>query len=164
METRPATEKAARSHMSMETHRSWRVFNPETTTELGHPTAYTLMSGHNSHPYLSPESGVRKRAGFIDHHVWVTRYKPEEMNGGGYYPNQSERADGLPVWTEDDEPITGEDCKKLGPERASNRKLVQCLQPDRRVEIEVLGSREMAATPGTPAAGGTAGSGSSAPR
>ena len=41
---------------------------------------------------------------------------------------------------------------------------VECQQPDRRVEIEVLGSREMAATPGTPAAGGTAGSGSSAPR
>ncbi|HKU46164.1 MAG TPA: hypothetical protein VJQ58_04730, partial [Burkholderiales bacterium] len=62
------------------------------------------------------------------------------------------------------QPVTGEECKKLGAERASNRKLVQCLQPDRRVEIEVLGSREMAATPGTPAAGGTAGSGSSAPR
>lgn len=62
------------------------------------------------------------------------------------------------------QPVTGDDCKKLGPERASNRKLVQCLQPDRRVEIEVLGSREVAATPGSPAAGGTAGSGSSAPR
>jgi len=49
------------------------------------------------------------------------------------------------------QPVTGEDCKKMGPERASNRKLVSCLQPDRRVEIEVLGTRQVAG--GSPAAG-----------
>jgi OmpA-OmpF porin, OOP family len=55
-------------------------------------------------------------------------------------------------------PVTGEDCKKMGPERASNKKLVACLQPDRRVEIEVLGSRQVAG--GAPAAGaGTTGTG-----
>ncbi len=59
------------------------------------------------------------------------------------------------------EPVTGQDCAKLGPERASNRKLIACLQPDRRVEIEVLGSREVAAT-GSPAGSGTTGA-SSAP-
>ena len=47
--------------------------------------------------------------------------------------------------------MTGDDCKKLGAERGSNKKLVACLQPDRRVEIEVLGSREVAAG-GAPAA------------
>jgi OOP family OmpA-OmpF porin len=52
-------------------------------------------------------------------------------------------------------PVTGEDCKKLGAERSSNKKLVACLQPDRRVEIEVLGSREVAAGTGGAAAGGT---------
>ena len=59
------------------------------------------------------------------------------------------------------QPVTGEDCKKMGPERASNRKLVSCLQPDRRVEIEVLGSRQVAG--GAPAAGSGAGGSSSAP-
>jgi primary-amine oxidase len=108
-ETRPETEKAARSHMNMETHRSWRIFNPDEITSLGHPTAYVLMGGHNSHPYLSPDSEVRKRAGFIDHHVWVTKYKPNEMNAGGYYPNQSDEAAGLPLWTDDDESIVGQD-------------------------------------------------------
>lgn len=49
------------------------------------------------------------------------------------------------------QPVTGDDCKKLGAERASNQKLVACLQPDRRVEIEVLGSRQVAG--GAPAAG-----------
>ncbi len=55
------------------------------------------------------------------------------------------------------QPVTGEDCKKLGAERAANKKLVACLQPDRRVEIEVLGSRTVAG--GAPAAG----TGASAP-
>ncbi|MGQ0547338.1 MAG: OmpA family protein [Betaproteobacteria bacterium] len=54
----------------------------------------------------------------------------------------------------EEQPVTGEDCAKMGPERASNRKLVQCLQPDRRVEIEVFGTREVAGG-GQPAAGGT---------
>lgn len=52
------------------------------------------------------------------------------------------------------EPVTGDQCSKMGPERASNKKLIECLQPDRRVEIEVLGSREVAGT-GAPAAGAT---------
>ena len=59
------------------------------------------------------------------------------------------------------QPVTGEDCKKLGAERASNKKLVACLQPDRRVEIEVLGSRTVSA--GSPAAGTGATGTSSSP-
>jgi hypothetical protein len=39
--------------------------------------------------------------------------------------------------------------------KMAGKKLIECLQPDRRVEIEVLGSREVAATGGAPAAGGT---------
>jgi OOP family OmpA-OmpF porin len=53
------------------------------------------------------------------------------------------------------DPVTGDKCQKLGPERGSNKKLVQCLQPDRRVEIEVLGSREVAAGQAPAAAGAT---------
>lgn len=58
--------------------------------------------------------------------------------------------------------VTGEKCKGLGAERGSNAKLVDCLQPDRRVEIEVLGTREVAGTPGSPAGTGATGSGSGA--
>ena len=46
-------------------------------------------------------------------------------------------------------PLTGDQCKKM-----AGKKLIECLQPDRRVEIEVLGSREVAGT-GAPAAGAT---------
>ena len=37
------------------------------------------------------------------------------------------------------QPVTGDKCNKLGRENASNHKLVECLAPDRRVDIEAVG-------------------------
>ena len=48
------------------------------------------------------------------------------------------------VYTEgkgEKQPVTGDKCKKLGKESGKNKKLVECLQPDRRVEIEVIGTK-----------------------
>jgi OOP family OmpA-OmpF porin len=45
------------------------------------------------------------------------------------------------------QPVT--DCGKMGAERRTNKKLVDCLQPDRRVDIEVFGSRETSGTGAT---------------
>jgi len=39
------------------------------------------------------------------------------------------------------QPVTGDKCSKMGRENRHNRKLIACLQPDRRVEIEVTGTR-----------------------
>ncbi|MDR0234642.1 MAG: OmpA family protein, partial [Zoogloeaceae bacterium] len=38
------------------------------------------------------------------------------------------------------QPVTGDACNDLGREHASNKKLVDCLQPDRRVDIELIGT------------------------
>ncbi|MBI4755102.1 MAG: OmpA family protein [Betaproteobacteria bacterium] len=38
--------------------------------------------------------------------------------------------------------VTGDNCKKMGRESGGNKKLVACLQPDRRVEIEVIGTQQ----------------------
>jgi OmpA-OmpF porin, OOP family len=64
------------------------------------------------------------------------------------------------------EPVTGNQCDHLGPENNKNQKLIACLQPDRRVEAELLGSREStagaaSAPAGAGTTGGTAGSSAS---
>ncbi|MGE5639583.1 MAG: OmpA family protein [Clostridia bacterium] len=49
------------------------------------------------------------------------------------------------IYTEgkgESQPVTGDKCRKMGPENGRNAKLVACLQPDRRVEIEVVGTRQ----------------------
>jgi OOP family OmpA-OmpF porin len=43
------------------------------------------------------------------------------------------------------DPVTSGHCDHMGPENRHNAKLVACLQPDRRVEIEVRGARKTAA-------------------
>jgi OOP family OmpA-OmpF porin len=40
------------------------------------------------------------------------------------------------------QPVTAGKCKNMGREHRSNQKLVACLQPDRRTEIEVIGTRK----------------------
>jgi OOP family OmpA-OmpF porin len=48
------------------------------------------------------------------------------------------------VYTEgkgEKQPVTGDNCKNLGKDSGKNKKLVECLQPDRRVEIEVIGTK-----------------------
>lgn len=48
------------------------------------------------------------------------------------------------VYTEgkgEKQPVTGDKCKKMGAESGKNKKLVDCLQPDRRVDLEVIGTK-----------------------
>ncbi len=56
------------------------------------------------------------------------------------------------------EPVTGNQCKGS----SANQKLIACLQPDRRVDIEVRGERQVAGTPPAPSGGASSGASSSA--
>ena len=40
------------------------------------------------------------------------------------------------------QPLAGTECKGLGAESGKNKKLVECLQPNRRVEIELVGTKK----------------------
>lgn len=41
----------------------------------------------------------------------------------------------------EDEAMTGDACKMMGPENRKNQKLVECLQRDRRVEVKLVAAR-----------------------
>jgi len=103
------TEKQARGHLNLETARTWKIINPNATNAVGDPVGYKFIPGDNSFPFASPNAWWRKRAGFVNHHVWVTPFAEGEKYGAGDYPNQSTGGDGLVKWTEADRPIANTD-------------------------------------------------------
>lgn len=96
------SEKRARENLNLETARSWKVINPHVRNAVGDPVAYRFLPGDNAFPFASPNAWWRKRAGFVNNHVWVTPYDTTEKYAAGDYPNQSTGGDGLIKWTEAD--------------------------------------------------------------
>lgn len=103
------TEKQARAHLNLPSARTWKIVNPETRNAVGEPVGYKFVPGDNSFPLASPNAWWRKRAGFVNYHVWVTPFSDDEKFGAGDYPNQSVGGDGLVRWTEQDRAIEGTD-------------------------------------------------------
>lgn len=68
-----------------------------------------LIPGENSVPYLQEGSPTLRRAQFIKHHVWFTKYKDNEQKAAGMYPNQSMGDKGLPEYISDNENLEDED-------------------------------------------------------
>lgn len=119
------SEREAQRDMSMEHARKWIVVHSNQTDATserpdlpraapfsvphGHPTGYSLLPGENTVPFASPGNISRRRAGFINHHFWVTQYNPQELNAAGPYPNQSLDGNGLPHWIQDNQPLQDQD-------------------------------------------------------
>ncbi|HLV87908.1 MAG TPA: primary-amine oxidase [Candidatus Sulfotelmatobacter sp.] len=103
------TEKQARASLNPSTMRTWKVINPSSRNMVGEPVGYKFFPGDNSVPLASREAWWRKRAGFVNHHVWVTPFAEDERFAAGDYPNQSSGGDGLERWTERDRSISNED-------------------------------------------------------
>ena len=112
-ETVLASEGAAQRDLSLADARHWRVTNPSRANALGGHAGYLLAPGSNSIAYAWPDSLASRRAGFMRHHFWATRYRPEEMYAAGDYPNQSPGqspgGEGLPRYAADDEPLLSAD-------------------------------------------------------
>ena len=103
------TEKQSLAHLNLETGRTWKFINPSVKNQMGAPTGYKFFPGDNAFPFASPNAWWRKRAGFVDHHVWVTPYHEDENYAAGDFPNQSTGGDGLVKWVEADRPIQNTD-------------------------------------------------------
>ena len=102
-------EKEAQRNTDPFTNREWKVINPTVKNALGEPVAYALLPGENSLPFAAANSWIRRRAGFLDAHLWVTPYDPKQTYAAGDYPNQSRGGDGLPQWTKANRPIENRD-------------------------------------------------------
>jgi primary-amine oxidase len=103
------SEKDAVGGLDLPRQRAWKVINPAVTNAFGQPVAYALVPGASSVPYLSPDSQIRQKARFIDHHMWFTRYRDAEQSPAGPWPNQGKARQGLPEWIENDESLEEQD-------------------------------------------------------
>ena len=103
------TEQQARANLNLETSRYWKIVNPHRRNRVGEPVAYKFMAGDNCIPFASTNAWWRKRAGFVENHVWVTPYNEEELFAAGDYPNQSQGGEGLIRWTEKNRNLKDQD-------------------------------------------------------
>ncbi len=95
--------------LHLASNRHWKVINTRAVNAIGQPTGYLLVTGENSLSYSGINSFVRRRAGFMNYHLWVTPYTRGEDYAAGYYVNQSRGGDGLPTWTKLNRPIQDRD-------------------------------------------------------
>ena len=108
-ETTLASEKDAIRQLNLASNRTWKIINPNVRNALSGPVGYALLPGENTVPFNSPDSWVRKRAGFISAPFWVTPYDPSEIYAAGDYPNQSPGGEGLSKWTAANRSIQNQD-------------------------------------------------------
>ena len=102
-------ELQARANLKLETSRYWKIVNHNRKNHVGDPVAYKFMAGDNCIPFASKNAWWRKRAGFVENHVWVTPYDEKELFAAGDYPNQSQGGDGLIEWTKQNRSIKDTD-------------------------------------------------------
>jgi primary-amine oxidase len=107
--TNLTSEQQALAHLNLETARTWKIVNPSILNAMGAPVGYKFFPGDNAFPLASPNAWWRRRAGFVNHHVWVTPYSEDEKYAAGDYPNQSSGGDGLIQWTEANRSIEDQD-------------------------------------------------------
>jgi primary-amine oxidase len=87
----------------------WRVTSAERKNHVGYPTSYELHPGNNANQLMSEDDYPRLRAGFTNHHLWVTPYREDERYAAGDYPTLSKPGMGLPAWTSADRDIAQTD-------------------------------------------------------
>ena len=112
VETLLDRESAAARDVNVDRSRYWKISNPAAENELGQPTAFKLVPGEQAGLLCQPNSPMSRRGGFAQHHLWVTRFDPDEMHSAGEFPNQSDPAKaphGLPRWQLQDRALENED-------------------------------------------------------
>jgi len=83
--------------------RHWEIRNNDKVNRNGMPTAWRLVPHKNVLPFASPEAKFQRRAGFLNHNLWVTNYNLNERFPGGEFPNQNPRVGaGLTTWIQRD--------------------------------------------------------------
>ena len=85
----------------------WKVVSASRKNALGYPTGFVLESHGHANPLL--KKADFRRAGFIEHALWVTAFDADERFASGDTPNQNPDEPGLPRYVADNESIVNRD-------------------------------------------------------
>ncbi len=107
-ETVLPTELAACRRANQESMRFWKVESATRHNHVGRPTAYQLEANHMVTPFVRSDSFSGRRGRFVENHVWVTAFDPEERYPAGEYMNHS-TGGGLPEFVAQDRSIIDTD-------------------------------------------------------
>lgn len=105
----PDSEQEAQLDIDLGRPALWRVLSNDKQNSSGYPTSFQVLPGRNANTLLSEDDYPRRRAGFIDHHLWVTPQRDGERHAAGDHPTLSEPGMGLPAWTAADRSIRDKD-------------------------------------------------------
>ena len=103
------TESEAKQKKMMNSPALWRFISGSRTNHVGYPTSYQLMPGMTALTKLSEDDYPRRRAGYIDNHLWVTPHDSDELFAAGEFPTLSVPGMGLPEWTSENRSIENRD-------------------------------------------------------
>ena len=103
------SEVAARRDMDFSTARRWVVASATKTNALGQHTGYALVPGENAPAFQAAGSAPKRRASFLEHHLWVTLFDPRQMYASGEWVNLMREREGVEMWSADDRPIVDQD-------------------------------------------------------
>ena len=107
--TKFKTELQAQRDINYESARNWHIMNNNGMNDLGQHVGYMLMPGMQGKVLVPEGSLLRKKAGFLNHQVWVTQYHEDEVYPAGKYPASNKVYDGLPEWTAKNRAINSND-------------------------------------------------------
>jgi len=103
------TEKEAQRSVNYESGRNWHVINNHVHNATGQHSGYMLMPGTQAKTFVPENSLLRKKAGFLNHQIWVTQYEEDEEYPAGLYPASNKVYGGLPAWTAKNRTIANND-------------------------------------------------------
>jgi primary-amine oxidase len=81
-------------------NRSYKIVNNAALNPINKlPVGYKIQVPPFQAMLADKDSYHFKRAEFADHHIYVTKYSPNEKFAGGNYTNQSRGGDGVRTWS-----------------------------------------------------------------
>ena len=98
-------EREAQLEPSTRSPELWRIVNPAVIGASGYATGFQIKPEQSAAPLLAADDHPQQRAGFTNHSLWITPYRPNERFAAGAYPTQSRGGEGLPAWTAANRPI-----------------------------------------------------------